>query len=178
MGYREYSSRLIYSTDVRKMANTFLYGTSYDLFTEYQTESSTARVFARRFMEFEGTNEMQFYLLMDFVTFIPFGEAGRAALAEQGLDVPTLKYTNAKRLLQKEGICLSEEESAKLKEFFDGYANDLQPVTPVGYANVIRKISDKLFNMIELNKCAGTLEKAKLLSFWMKKSRKRPILRN
>lgn len=168
MNYRTYISRLHFSSEVKALANTDLYGTRYDLFTEYQSESSTAKTCVRRIMEFDSQIEIEFYILMDYLTFVPFGQLGRQKLAEQKVDIPTLKYDYSMLVLDCEGIRLSDDERHKLKLFFDTYDDDIQPITPVGYANIARKISDRLFNMIHIGECAGSIGKAKLLTYHLR----------
>ena len=168
MNYRTYISKLHFSSEIKELSKAFLYGTRYDLFTEYQSEASSARLYVRRFMSFEDQIEIEFYILMDYLTFIPFGNLGRQWLAEQKVDIVSLKYEYSLLILESEGINLSVEELYKLKLFFENYDNGVQPITPVGYANIVRKISDRLFNMIFIGECAGSIGKGKLLTFYLK----------
>ena len=164
MIYRDYLRELLFSSDAKKMANPLLFGTSYDLFTEYQSEAASARLFARRLMSFEAQSEIEFYIFLDYLTFIPFGEAGRCTLAAKGVDVPALKLGRAMQILESAGIAQSAGEQARLKAFFEAYGNDVQPITPEGYAAIARRISDKMINMIFCGQVAGSLGKARLFT--------------
>ena len=168
MNYRTYISRLLYSNEVKALANKYLYGTRYDLFTEYQSEAAGAKAYVRRIMEFDSQVEIEFYILMDYLTFIPFGQLGRKTCAERNIDISSLKYDYSMLVLDCEGIRLSDDERHRLKLFFDTYDDDIQPITPVGYANIARRISDRLFNMIYSGECAGSIGKSKLFSYHLR----------
>ena len=100
MTYRTYISALLQTPEVRALGGTFLYGTSYDLFNEYLSEKSTSAICVRRLDgNFEDQSEAEFYILLDFLTFVPFGLAGREALEGKGICAEEVAYRYALLLL-------------------------------------------------------------------------------
>ena len=165
MKYRSYVRALHMSPEVRALGSAYLYGTSYDLFTEYLSEKATAGVFMRRFgINFAGESEVDFYILLDFLTFVPFGDAGRAYLKEKEISLATRAHAYATHLLSCAGISLTEEENASLLRFFEAREGTARTVDAVGLAATVRKLGDRLFDGITLGKCAGSLGKGRELS--------------
>ena len=169
MIYRSYVSDLLRTNEVRALGTTFLYHTSYDLFTEYLSETSSAAIFGRRLgLEFDGQKEIEFYILLDFLTFIPFGALGREHLKSKGIDTEESLYGYALLLIDCAGISVSEAEKASLRRFFALRNAPILPPDAVGIACAVRQLSDRLFNGILLGKCAGSLGKAKALSLHLR----------
>ncbi len=164
MSYRSYISALLGTREVRALGNTFLYGTSYDLFNEYLSETSTAAIFARRMgLEFDGQKEVELYILLDFLTFIPFGSVGREYLRARGMCVEEHTYEYALLLLECAEVSMNEAEKESLRRFFALREDTVLPPDAVGVASAVRQLSDRLFDGITLGKCAGSLGKARAL---------------
>ncbi len=169
MSYRSYVSDLLKTSEVRSLGNTFLYGSSYDLFNEYLSERSTAAIAVRRIgLGFEEQCEAEFYILLDFLTFVPFGGIGREHLRSKGVDVGEHAYAYALLLLDCAEITLSEAEKASLHRFFHSRSDLTLPADAVGIASAVRQLSDRLFNGIVLGTCAGSLGKAKALTLYLR----------
>jgi len=170
MRYREFVSALLHTPEVRALGNTFLYGTSYDLFNEYLSESSTAAIYGRRIgLDFAGQSEVQLYILLDFLTFIPFGNVGREYLKAKGVCIEESAYLYASLLLEAAGVTPTETEMASLRRFFTVRSDATVSLDAVGVASAARQIGDRLFNGILLGECAGSLGKAKKLAFYLKR---------
>lgn len=165
MNHRSYISDLLKTERVRALGNRFLYNSSYDLFNEYLSETSTAAIFARRMgLGFDGQKEIEFYILLDFLTFIPFGAVGRDYLRRSGVNLDECVYGYSLLLLKFAGIPITEAEKLSLRRFFVFRNDPILPPDAVGIACAVRQLSDRLFNGILLGKCAGSLGKAKALS--------------
>ena len=169
MKYRQYISALVATPEIRALGGTYLYGTSYDLFTEYMTETSTANVYSRRFgIDFSGQKEMEFYILLDFFSFVPFGDTGRAYLNAKGVLAKEHAYARALLLLERADASLDSEEKARLHRFFTTREDSVLPCDPVGLAVAARRLGDRLFEGVALGKCAGSLGKARELGRLLK----------
>ena len=170
MTYRKYISALLQTPEVRALGGTFLYGTSYDLFNEYLSEKSTSAICVRRLDgNFEDQSEAEFYILLDFLTFVPFGLAGREALEGKGICAEEVAYRYALLLLEGAKITLSDAERVSLYRFFSLRRASNLPPDAVGIASATRQIGDALLGAISLQKCAGSLGKARALSLYLRK---------
>lgn len=169
MSYRNYVSALLTLPETRALGNTFLFASSYDLFTEYLTETSAAAIFARRLgLGFDAQKEIELYILLDFLAFVPFGRTGRAYLKEKGLGDETQALRYAELLLELAGVSMAEKEKDALCRFFEARSDLTLPIDTVGAASAVRQLADCLFNGILLGKCAGSLGKAKALTLHLR----------
>lgn len=171
--YKNYTTYLILADKVKeKLSSTYLYSLPYTLFNEYQFEALEARHYAaENSMDYYEQGEIDFYILMDYLTFIPFGDLGRRYCAEQKIDIASLKYMRSLSILKEVRVNLNEEEAYRLKLFFDTYDNNLQPINPVGYANIVRKLQDRIYNMafMRISECFDRKGLTPLLSQGMLK---------
>ena len=170
---RDFNSYILFDAKFRKIQNTYLFQTQYDLATEYASLSALFSSYANTlFDDFGLGDEMVFYLNVDKITYLPFEKFGCDYINQtlENLSVADFKYEQIKQILREKfpsnDLTFVEEKVAK---FFKNYYCDTQEVDPVGFATVALRVFHRLVTKMNLGeRIGGMLQIQKEATFILK----------
>lgn len=75
--YKDYMSKILYFNELKRIGNTDVYQSKNDLFTEYTVLFASVNCQVYPLLKsFSFDDELEFYLYLDMLTYLPFEKLG------------------------------------------------------------------------------------------------------
>lgn len=151
--FDDLATNLLCDLELRKILNTDIYQTKNYIFTEYHLISSSlnARIYYL-FKNFKYDEEVQFYLNLDTLTYLPFERLGYEYLSErlkaQGSTVEEFKYAKIIEVLNHCCESVNEEAKSKVNAFLNNYYNDVVNIDASGFAIIALRLYHRFVLMM------------------------------
>ncbi len=163
MERREYSkflSHVLYDMELRSNMMTDIYDTKYDLFTEYLCLFSHANCqIYYLFHDFSLDTELEFYLNLDMLTYLPFEKLGyeylNKKLENESSNVVEFKYNKIMKILEKVKFNISNEIQVNIKYFLDNYYNDKVELNIIGLAIITLRLIHRYVTIMNFGTFVG-----------------------
>lgn len=137
--YRNYTSKILYFNELKRMENIDIYRTKNDLFTEYTCLFASVNCQIYPLLKsFSFEEELQFYLYLDILTYLPFEKLGyeylNAKLEKENNNLIKFKYDKIMKLFNYYRMWLDEVKKDNIKLFLNNYYNDVFEINVINLA--------------------------------------------
>lgn len=141
--YDKFNRNILWNMELRKILNTDIFETRNDLFTEYTVLSGGAkRLPLPLFHEIGLDEELEFYLNLDLLTYLPFDKLGYNFLNSklENSNVAEFKYNIIVQIIGKDHPELEDEIKGNIKTFLNNYYNDILEVNLINLAIITLRL--------------------------------------
>ena len=162
--YTDFLSYASYDPRLRRIMTTDIYGTSYNLDTEYMGLFTKANRKSYYLLDKTGLfKELQFYFKLDELTYLPFERLGHDYLSRklegEGISVSDLRYGKIVRIFNDLKIELSAELDGNIRYFFDKCYDDVIKISPIGLVIISLRLFHRYVTMMNFGaQIGGTVQ--------------------
>lgn len=163
MDRKDYScflQHVLYDMELRRIMMTDIYNTKYYLNTEYFTlfAKGNARLYSLHF-PFTLDSELDFYLHLDMITYLPFEKLGydylNEKLAKENKSVIEFKYNKIVGILDEAKFDVDEELKNNIKYFLNNYYNDVIEMNIIGLAIILLRLFHRYITIMNFGTFVG-----------------------
>ena len=139
---------------------TDIYDTKYDLNTEYLLlfTKGNARLYPL-FHDFSGDHELNFYLHLDMLTYLPFEKLGydylNNELSKEGSNVIEFKYNKIIKILHVAKFDVDDELKNNIQLFLKQYYNDVIEMNIIGLAIILLRLFHRYVTIMNFGTFVG-----------------------
>lgn len=158
--YRDFLRHVLYDMNLRKIMMTDIYDTKYYLETEYLTlfAEGNAQLYYLHF-PFSLDSELDFYLHLDMLTYLPFEKLGydylNEKLAKENTGVIEFKFNKIMKILDEAQFDVSEEIKSNIRCFLNNYYNDVIEINIIGLAIILLRLFHRYVTVMNFGTFVG-----------------------
>ena len=128
--YSEFNRNILFNLEFRKIQNVDLYKSKNRIIEEYHYLWSSANCQTRKLIkDYRFDDQLQFYLFLDMITYIPFENLGVDYVKEKLNDkfINVIKYRSDKifEVFKYFNLEINKDLEANINYFFNNYNNDI-----------------------------------------------------
>lgn len=158
--YRSFLVHVLYDLKLRRIMMTDIYDTIYYLHTEYHTlfTKVNARLYYLHF-PFYLDSELEFYLNLDMLTYLPFEKLGydylNNKLIKENSNVIEFKYNKIIKILDEAKFDVDEELKNNIKYFLNNYYNDVIELNIIGLTIILLRLFHRYVTIMNFGTFVG-----------------------
>lgn len=158
--YSKFLTHVLYDTNLRRILMTDIYGTKCYLNTEYLTlfTKGNSRIY-HLFHNFNLDAELDFYLNLDMLTYIPFEKLGyqylNNKLEKENSNVIEFKYNKILKILWDAKFNVDEELKNNINYFLNNYYNDVIEINIIGLAIILLRLFHRYVTLMNFGTFVG-----------------------
>lgn len=143
--YRYFLQHVLYDMKLRRIMMTDIYDTKYYLNTEYLSLFATGNsILYPLHFPFSLDSELDFYLHLDMLTYLPFEKLGynylNEKLVKENSNAIEFKFNKILQILSDAQFIVDEELNNNIKYFLNNYYNDLIEINIIGLAIILLRL--------------------------------------
>lgn len=146
--------------NLRRIMMTDIYDTKYYLHTEYHTlfAKGNANLYYLHF-PFSLDSELEFYLNLDMLTYLPFEKLGydylNNKLIKENSNVIEFKHNKIMKILNEAKIDVDEELKNNIKYFLNNYYNDVIELSIIGLTIILLRLFHRYVTIMNFGTFVG-----------------------
>lgn len=158
--YSDFNGRILYDMNLRRIQMTDIYDTKYYLNTEYTClfAKGNSRLYFLHF-PFSLDSELEFYLNLDMLTYLPFEKLGyeylNNKLEKDNSNVVEFKYNKILKILSDSKFTIGEEVKTNIKYFLNNYYNDVIEINIIGLAIILLRLFHRYVTIMNFGTFVG-----------------------
>ena len=158
--YSGFSTHVLYDMNLRRIMMTDIYDTKYYLHTEYHTlfAKGNANLYYLHF-PFSLDSELEFYLNLDMLTYLPFEKLGydylNNKLIKENSNVIEFKHNKIMKILNEAKIDVDEELKNNIKYFLNNYYNDVIELSIIGLTIILLRLFHRYVTIMNFGTFVG-----------------------
>ena len=158
--YRDFLQHVLYDMKLRRILMTDIYNTKYYLNTEYLGlfAKGNARLYYLH-LPFALDSELDFYLHLDMLTYLPFEKLGyeylNNELLKENSNVIEFKYNKIMEILDDAKFNVDEELANNIKYFLNNYYNDIIEINIIGLAIILLRLFHRYVTIMNFGAFVG-----------------------
>ena len=158
--YRWFLQHVLYDMNLRRIMMTDIYDTKYYLHTEYHTlfAKGNANLYYLHF-PFSLDSELEFYLNLDMLTYLPFEKLGydylNNKLIKENSNVIEFKHNKIMKILNEAKIDVDEELKNNIKYFLNNYYNDVIELSIIGLTIILLRLFHRYVTIMNFGTFVG-----------------------
>ena len=158
--YSDFLEHLLYDMDLRSSLMRDIYDTKNDLMTEYLClfGKGISRIYYL-FHDFSLDKELEFYLNLDMLTYIPFEKLGYEYLNNKLLDedssVIEFKYNRIIEILSKADFDVDDNLNKNIQYFLNNYYEDIIEINIIGLAIIMLRLFHRFVTIMNFGIFVG-----------------------
>ena len=158
--YRWFLQHVLYDMNLRRIMMTDIYDTKYYLHTEYHTlfAEVKARLYYLHF-PFSLDSELEFYLNLDMLTYLPFEKLGydylNNELIKENSNVIEFRYNKVMKILNEAKFDVDEELKNNIKYFLNNYYNDVIELNIIGLTIISLRLFHRYVTIMNFGTFVG-----------------------
>lgn len=158
--YRFFLQHVLYDMNLRRIQMTDIYNTKYYLNTEYLAlfAEGNSRLYYLHF-PFSLDSELDFYLHLDMLTYLPFEKLGydylNNELAKENSSAIEFKFNKMMKILDEAEFDVDEQTKANIKYFLNNYYNDVIEVNIIGLAIILLRLFHRYVTIMNFGTLVG-----------------------
>lgn len=158
--YRKFLSHVLYDMKLRSILMTDIYNTKYYLNTEYHCLFAKGNcVIYDLFHDFSLDEELEFYLNLDMLTYLPFEKLGfnylNNKLEKENSNVNEFKYNKIVKILNDSKLEIDDELSDNIKYFLNNYYNDIIEINIIGLSIILLRLFHRYVTIMNFGVFVG-----------------------
>ena len=158
--YRNFLSHVLYDMKLRSILMTDIYNTKYYLNTEYHCLFAKGNcVIYDLFHDFSLGEELEFYLKLDMLTYLPFEKLGynylNNKLEKENSNVNEFKYNKIIKILNDSKLEIDEELINNIKYFLNNYYNDFIEINIIGFTIILLRLFHRYVTIMNFGVFVG-----------------------
>lgn len=158
--YRNFLSHVLYDMKLRSILMTDIYNTKYYLNTEYHCLFAKGNcVIYDLFHDFSLDEELEFYLKLDMLTYLPFEKLGynylNNKLEKENSNVNEFKYNKIIKILNDSKLEIDDELSDNIKYFLNNYYNDIIEINIIGLSIILLRLFHRYVTIMNFGVFVG-----------------------
>ena len=158
--YRKFLSHVLYDMKLRSILMTDIYNTKYYLNTEYHCLFAKGNcVIYDLFHDFSLDEELEFYLNLDMLTYLPFEKLGfnylNNKLEKENSNVNEFKYNKIVKILNDSKLEIDDELSDNIKYFLNNYYNDIIEINIIGLSIILFRLFHRYVTIMNFGVFVG-----------------------
>ena len=158
--YRNFLSHVLYDMKLRSILMTDIYNTKYYLNTEYHCLFAKGNcVIYDLFHDFSLDEELEFYLNLDMLTYLPFEKLGynylNNKLEKENSNVNEFKYNKIIKILNDSKLEIDDELSDNIKYFLNNYYNDIIEINIIGLSIILLRLFHRYVTIMNFGVFVG-----------------------
>ena len=158
--YRKFLSHVLYDMKLRSILMTDIYNTKYYLNTEYHCLFAKGNcVIYDLFHDFSLDEELEFYLNLDMLTYLPFEKLGynylNNKLEKENSNVNEFKYNKIIKILNDSKFEIDDELNDNIKYFLNNYYNDIIEINIIGLSIILLRLFHRYVTIMNLGGFVG-----------------------
>lgn len=143
--YSSFSTHVLYDMKLRSILMTDIYNTKDYLNTEYHCLFAKGNcVLYDLFHDFSLDKELEFYLYLDMLTYLPFEKLGynylNNILEKENCNVNEFKYNKIIKILNDSKLEIDDELNDNIKYFLNNYYNDIIEINIIGLSIILLRL--------------------------------------
>lgn len=160
--YSDFIIHVLYDMDLRRIMMTDIYNTKNYLYTEYNILFSKGNsIIYNLFHDFKLDKELEFFLYLDLLTYLPFEKLGyeylNSELEKKSCNVIEYKYNKILKILNKADFNVDEVLKTNIKYFLNNYYNDLLEINIIGLALIILRLFHRYVTIMNFDGKLGLM---------------------
>lgn len=158
--YRVFLQHVLYDMNLRRIMMTDIYDTKYYLDTEYHClfSKGNSKLYFLHF-PFDSDSELEFYLNLDMITYLPFEKLGyeylNNELEKKNCNVIRFKYNKILKILSDAELNVDEELKNNIKYFLNNYYNDIIEINIIGLAIILLRLFHRYVTIMNFGTFVG-----------------------
>lgn len=158
--YRDFISHVLYDMNLRRIMMTDIYNTKYYLNTEYMNlfAKGNARLYFLHF-PFALDSELEFYLYLDMLTYLPFEKLGyeylNNKLVKENSSIIEFKFNKIMKILDEAKFDVDEKLKNNIKYFLNSYYNDIIEINIIGLSIILLRLFHRYVTIMNFNTFVG-----------------------
>ena len=158
--YRDFLQHVLYDMKLRRILMTDIYNTKDYLNTEYLVlfGKGNARLYYLH-LPFALDSELDFYLHLDMLTYLPFEKLGyeylNNKLLKENSNVIEFKYNKIMEILDDAKFNVDEELANNIKCFLNSYYNDSIEINIIGLAIILLRLFHRYVTIMNFGAFVG-----------------------
>ena len=158
--YGKFNSHALYDMDFRRIMMTDIYETKYYLHTVYFPLFTAANCQIYDLLnDFSLDKELEMFLNLDMLTYIPFERLGYSYLNEkltqENSNVIEFKYNKMIKLLNAADLTVDDELKGKIDYFLENYDNDVIEINIIGLAIISLRLFHRFVTIMNFGIFVG-----------------------
>lgn len=143
--YSDFLTHVLYDMKLRRIEMTDIYNTKDYIETEYHSLFAEGNcIIYYLFHDFSLDKELEFYLYLDMLTYLPFEKLGyeylNNELEKENCNVIEFKYNKILKILSDTKLNVDEELKNNIKYFLNNYYNDQIELNIIGLAIILLRL--------------------------------------
>ena len=152
--YSNFLSHILYDIKLRSILMIDIYDTRCDLNTEYHTlfAKGNSKLYYL-FHDFSLSEELEFYLKLDMITYLPFEKLGYDYLNKklENSNVNDFKYNKLIKIFNDAEFNIDDKLKDDIKYFLNNYYNDVVEINIIGLSIILLRLFHRYVMMMNFN---------------------------
>lgn len=158
--YRGFLQHILYDMNLRRIMMTDIYETKYYLETEYHGLFATGNAnLYYLHLPFALDAELEFYLNLDMLTYLPFEKLGyeylNKELAKENSNVKEFKFNKIMKILNDSKFNVDDEIKNNIQRFLDNYYKDVIELNIMGLAIMLLRLFHRYVTIMNFGTFVG-----------------------